>query len=156
MKKEVTVETEARMIAECSMPRRDVRSVAKEVEGALREITQMLAQIKDQNERKRVRKILGDIWSDEMEREVNIAIARLFAKYEMPDAMECANLLRKTERNYLQALLKIKRFANRLPEGYRFSNMEEIDIAVNKIDGSVFGFEDKIQQIKITEENIEE
>ena len=44
-----------------------------------------------------------------MEHEVNIAIARLFAKYEMPDAMECADLLRKTERNYLQALLKIKR-----------------------------------------------
>jgi hypothetical protein len=91
-----------------------------------------------------------------MEREVNIAIARLFAKYEMPDAMECANLLRKTERNYLQALLKIKRFANRLPEGYRFANMEQIDVEVNKIDGSVFGFEDKIHQIKITEENTEE
>ncbi|MFR5880413.1 MAG: hypothetical protein ACLUEQ_06185 [Cloacibacillus evryensis] len=138
------------------MPRRGVRSVTKEVEAALREITQMLALIKDQDERKRVRKILGDIWSDEMEHEVNIAIARLFAKYEMPDAMECADLLRKTERNYLQALLKIKRFANRLPEGYRFSNMDQIDIAVNKIDASVFGFEDKIRQIKITEDNSEE
>ena len=156
LKKEITVETEAQTIAECSMPRRGVRSVTKEVEAALREITQMLALIKDQDERKRVRKILGDIWSDEMEHEVNIAIARLFAKYEMPDAMECADLLRKTERNYLQALLKIKRFANRLPEGYRFSNMDQIDIAVNKIDASVFGFEDKIRQIKITEDNSEE
>ena len=40
----------------------------------------------------------------------------------------------------------------RLPEQYRFSHMEKIDEAVNEIDGSVFGFEDKIHQIKLTEE----
>lgn len=156
LKKEVTVETEAMTLAECSMPRRDIRSVTKEVEDALRGITQLLAQIKDQKERKKVRRILGDIWSDEMERDVNIAIARLFAREETPEAMECAELLKKSERNYLQALLKIKRFANRLPEQYRFAHMEDIDAAVNEIDGSVFGFEDKIRQIKLTEESQEE
>ena len=30
--------------------------------------------------------------------------------------------------------------------------MEKIDEAVNEIDGSVFGFEDKIHQIKLTED----
>ncbi|MCF0248212.1 MAG: DEAD/DEAH box helicase, partial [Synergistes sp.] len=153
LKKEVDTETEARMIAECSMPRRSLRSVRKEVEESLREITAMLSHIKDQKERKKVKKILGDIWSDEMEHDMNIAIARLFAKNDTPGALECAELLRKTERNYLQALLKVKRFANRLPEGYKFANMEEIDYEVNKIDASVFGFEDKIRQIKITEED---
>lgn len=156
LKKEVTLETEAQMIAECSMPRRSLGSVKREVEKALREITRMLAEIKDPKERASVTKILGDIWSDEMEHEVNIAIARLFAEEKAPDAMDCAELLRKTERNYLQALLKIKRFANRLPEGYQFTNMDKIDEMVNKIDTSVFGFEDKIHQIKVTEAADEE
>lgn len=152
LKKEVTVEAEARMLAECSLPKRSLRTVLKEVESSLREITGILSQIKDQDERRKVRRILGDIWSDEMERDANIAIARLFADQGTPDALECAELLRKSERNYLQALLKIKRFANRLPDGYRFSRMERIDEAVNEIDGSVFGFEEKISKIKITEE----
>ena len=133
LKKEVTVETEARTLSECSMPRRSLRSVTA---------------IKDVKERVRVRRILGDIWSDEMELEPNVALARLFAEEGEPDALKCAELLKKTERNYLQALLKIKRFANRLPEQYRFSHMEKIDEAVNEIDGS----EDKIHQIKLTEE----
>ena len=153
LRKEVAVETEACTIAECSMPRRSVRAVTKEVAGALNDIAQSLLQIKNQQERRRVRKILGDIWSDEMEMSANIAIARLFAEYGEPEALKCAELLKKTERNYLQALLKVKRFANRLPDDYRFSNMEEIDAAVDKIDASVFGFEDKIQKIKLTEEN---
>ena len=152
LKKEVTVETEARTLSECSMPRRSLRSVTREVENSLREITQALSVIKDVNERARVRRILGDIWSDEMELEPNVALARLFAEEGEPDALKCAGLLKKTERNYLQALLKIKRFANRLPEQYRFSHMEKIDEAVNEIDGSVFGFEDKIHQIKLTED----
>ncbi|MBQ9881834.1 MAG: DEAD/DEAH box helicase [Synergistes sp.] len=156
LKKEITVEDEAAVIAECSMPRRSMRSVIKEVNGALNDISQSLLQIKDQKERRRVRKILGDIWSDEMEMSSNIGIARLFAEEGTPDALKCAEMLKKTERNYLQALLKVKRFANRLPEDYRFSNMEEIDAAVNRIDTSVFGFEDKIQKIKLTEEGQEE
>ncbi len=154
LKQEVDVETEAKTIAECSMPKRGLRSITREVEGALRDITQALSVIKDQRVRARVRRILGDIWSDEMERDANISIARLFAEEGEPDAIKCAQLLKKTERNYLQALLKIKRFANRLPDQYRFSHMERVDEAVNEIDGSVFGFEDKIHQIKLTEETV--
>ncbi len=62
-------------------------------------------------------------------------------------------MLRKTERNYLQALLKIKRFANRLPDGYKFARMEQIDMTVNQIDPSVFGFEEKIKQLNLTEDS---
>ena len=40
LKKEVTVETEAKTLSECSMPRRSLRSVTREVENSLREITQ--------------------------------------------------------------------------------------------------------------------
>ena len=55
LKKEVTVETEAKTLSECSMPRRSLRSVTREVENSLREITQALSVIKDQQERARVR-----------------------------------------------------------------------------------------------------
>ena len=85
----------------------------------------------------------------------NNAIAMLFAENNSPDAMEAANILKRTERNYLQALLKVKRFANRLPDEYSFSHMEQIDLTVNQIDGSVFGFEEKINKIKTTEESWE-
>ena len=155
LKQEVTVEEEARMVAEFSLPRRRYKEVAEEVEELLRMIRRMLNDIKDQRFRKSVRKILADIWSDEMEAEYNIAIAVLFAEQKSPEAMDAADIMRRSERNYLQALLKIKRFANRLPEGYSFSHMEQIDHVVNQIDASVFGFEEKIHQIKLTEETWE-
>lgn len=69
--------------------------------------------------------------------------------------MDAAAILRRTERNYLQALLKVKRFANRLPEGYGFSRMDQVDLSVNQMDSSVFGFEEKIARIKITEDSWE-
>ena len=155
LKQEVTVEEEARMVGEFSLPKRRYQEVVMEVEELLMKIRRMLNDIKDQKFRKRVRKILADIWSDEMEAESNIAIAVLFAGRNSPEAMDAADIMRKTERNYLQALLKIKRFANRLPEGYSFSHMEQIDHVVNQIDASVFGFEEKIHQIKLTEESWE-
>jgi superfamily II RNA helicase len=153
LKRDVTIETESRMLAYCSLPKRSFAEVMGSVEELLQFIDRMLGQIKDQKLRKKVRKILGDIWSDEMDPAPNIALARLFAEKGTPDAMDAADVLRKTERNYLQALLKIKRFANRLPEGYRFARMEQIDMTVNQIDQSVFGFEEKIQQIKTTEDS---
>lgn len=151
LKKEIDIETEARMLTEYSLPRQDYYAVVNEIEILLRSITKRCAQIKDQKLRKRVRKILGDVWNDEMELDANIAIARLFAENDEPDAMDAADILCRTERNYLQALLKIKRYANRLPEKYGFTNMGMIDTTINRLDASVFGFEEKIEQIKITE-----
>ena len=152
LKKEITVEVEAKMISECSMPQLRYKSAVKQVEKVLEQVNDTLKQIGDKKQRRRVRQIAADIWSDEMDVVQNIEIAQLFADFENPHAMLAADLLRRSERNYLQSLLKVKRFANRLPKEYRFSAMEQIDITVNKIDASVFGFEEKIQKIKITEE----
>jgi len=140
------------MIADCSLPRRRFKEAVTAIEDILHRVSAALGQIRDRNFRKKVRKILGDIWSDEMETDANIAIAKLFARCEAPDAMDAAAILRKTERNYLQALLKVKRFSNRLPEEYKFSRMDQIDLTVNQMDSSVFGFEEKIARIKITED----
>lgn len=155
LKKEVSIEVEARMISDCSLPRRRYGEVLVRVEEILQKITRSLGTIKDQKRRKRVRKILADIWSDEMEVDANIAIAKLFDAHGTPDAMDAANILRKSERNYLQALLKVKRFANRLPEDYKFAHMDQIDLTVNQMDSTVFGFEEKIEQIKTTEDSWE-
>lgn len=155
LKKEVSIETEARMIADCSLPRRRFKEVIISIEEILRRVSRTLGLIRDQKFRKKVRKILGDIWSDEMETEANVAIAKLFVRCGTPDAMDAAAILRRTERNYLQALLKVKRFANRLPEGYGFSRMDQVDLSVNQMDSSVFGFEEKIARIKITEDSWE-
>lgn len=152
---EITLEAEARMIAEYSLPQRRYKDVVSEVEELLATVGRMLGSIRDQKFRKKVRKILADIWSDEMDAVPNIAIARLFAEQGEPQAMDAAEILRRSERNYLQALLKVKRFANRLPEKYRFTHMDQIDLTVNQIDASVFGFEDKIHEIQTTEDSWE-
>lgn len=151
LKGEVTTETEARMIAEYSMPQRKYRDMVKEINELLKLIDEMLGRIKDQKLRKKVRKILGDLWSDEIDPEPNIAIAKLFAEDSGPEALDAADILKRSERNYLQALLKVKRFANRLPDGYHFSHMERVDSTINHLDASVFGFEEKIEQIETTE-----
>lgn len=153
LKNEVSIEVEARMIASFSLPRRRLGEVITGIEDILRQITRALGLIRDRKFRKKVRKILGDIWSDEIETDTNIALAKLFAREVVPDAMDAAAILRRTERNYLQALLKVKRFHNRLPEEYRFSRMDQIDLTVNQMDSSVFGFEEKIARIKTTEDS---
>lgn len=152
LKKQISIEAEAKILSDYSLPRRGYMETSHEIEETLRTISMTLGKIKDQKHRKLVKKILADIWSDEMDIAPNIAMAVLFAEKGAPDAMSAAGILSASERNYLQALLKVKRFSNRLPEGYMFSGMDKIDTAVNQIDASVFGFEEKIERIKTTEE----
>lgn len=155
LKKEVSIEVEAKIVSECSLPRRKYGEALAEVEALLREIRMTLGKVKNRKFRKRVRKVLAEIWSDEMDVDCNIEMAILFAKSGSPEAMDAAAVLRRKERNYLQALLKVKRFANRLPDGYRFARMNRIEAAVDRIDATVFGFEEKIDRIKETESRAE-
>lgn len=150
LKQEVDVETEAKVMSTYSLPERSYHESVIEIQELLHSIKQSLGSIRDQKFRKKVKKVLVDIWNDEMEVYANIAVACLFARTKSPDAMEVAGILRNTERNYLQALLKVKRMQNRLPEGYTLSGMHKVDAKVNFIDSSVFGFEEKIEKIKKT------
>lgn len=153
LKKISTPEQEASMIAECSLPRLSYPQALVDVEELLILIKRTLGFIRDPKERKRLRDTLADLWFDEMSVPSNFAVANLFVHEKEPDAMEAAELLKKEERNYLQALLKIKRYANRMPEGYRFANMERIDATVERMDATVFGFEEKIRQLDLTEDS---
>lgn len=153
LKKISTPEQEARMISECSLPRLSYAQALSDVEELLILIKRTLNFIRDPKERKSLRNALADLWFDEMSVPGNFAIANLFVHEKEPDAMDAAELLKKEERNYLQALLKIKRYANRMPEGYRFSNMERIDATVERMDATVFGFEEKIKQLDLTEDS---
>ncbi|MDL2263742.1 DEAD/DEAH box helicase [Synergistaceae bacterium OttesenSCG-928-I11] len=153
LKGHVTVETEARMIADCSLPRVSFEQAVAWVEELLLLIQRTLGLIKNRDERKKLKEALADLWFDEMSVTGNFAVAHLFVKFGDPDAMMAAEVLRREERNYLQALLKIKRYAGRMPEGYKFSNMERIDATVERIDVTVFGFEEKIRQLDLTEDS---
>jgi hypothetical protein len=62
--------------------------------------------------------------------------------------MTAAEVLEPFERNYLQALLKVKRFANRLPQGYAFDGLAELNDAVEAIDPTIYGFEEKLDEIE--------
>jgi superfamily II RNA helicase len=153
LKKEATPEQEAGVIAECSLPRISRAQALTEVEELLLLISRTLGLIRDPKERKRLKEILADLWFDELSVPGNIALANMFALDGEPDALKAAEILSVEERNYLQALLKVKRYAGRMPEGYRFSNMERIDATVERIDVTVFGFEEKIRQLDITEDS---
>jgi superfamily II DNA/RNA helicase len=152
LKGHVTVEAEARMIADCSLPRITYERALAEAEELLALIRRTLGLIKNRSERKKLEEALADLWFDEMSVPGNFAVARLFVTDGEPDAMKAAEMLKNEERNYLQALLKVKRYAGRMPEGYKFSNMERIDATVERIDVTVFGFEEKIQALDLTED----
>ncbi len=65
-----------------------------------------------------------------------------------PSALLAAQIVLPFERNYLQALLKIKRYANRMPKGFAFRSMRELNNAVDEIDPTIYGFEEKIGEIE--------
>jgi hypothetical protein len=67
--------------------------------------------------------------------------------------MAAADILRREERNVLQAMLKVKRYANRMPEGYVFSNLSRLDETIDVMDGTVFGFEEKIRLLQVGEDS---
>lgn len=153
LKGEVSAEVEAKTIADCSLPRIPYKRALGEVLALMEDIGRAIASVKKADERKRLRELLADLWFDEMSPAANIAIAYMFVRQRSPDAMAAADVLRKDERNYLQALLKVKRYAGRMPEGMSFSNMERIDATVERIDVTVFGFEEKIRQLDLTEDS---
>ena len=84
----------------------------------------------------------------EMEIDENLEMARLFLEEANPSALMAAKLLIPYERNYLQALLKVKRFANRLPKNRRFRLMGDLNKTVDTIDPTIYGFEEKLGEIE--------
>ncbi|MDO4218623.1 MAG: DEAD/DEAH box helicase [Synergistaceae bacterium] len=142
-----TIEMEAKVISNCSLPEVSFKKALKIVSQNLRELDLELLFIKDKNKRKILKKILGEIWSDEIELEQNVQVAELFYSHDVATSWQLLSIFEKTERNRLQALLKVKRFTSHLPSNYSIVKLQEIDEEINKIDSSVFGFEDKIELI---------
>ena len=92
--------------------------------------------------------MLAALWYEEMEIEENLEMAFLFFSENPPSALMAAQVILPFERNYLQALLKVKRYANRLPSGYAFRSMNELNRTVDDIDPTIYGFEEKIREIE--------
>lgn len=150
LRKQVQPEDEAEYIAEYSWPRGDpavkeriLRSGLGRIDGAIRK---MVAG----KDRKKFRKLLAALWYDEMDVEENLEMASLFFHEDTPGAIMAAQVILPFGRNYLQALLKVKRYANRLPRGYGFRSMRELNAAVDDIDPTVYGFEEKIGEMEST------
>ena len=43
----------------------------------------------------------------------------------------------------------MKRYANRLPEGYGFRGLDALDETVRRIDATVYGFEEKLARLNV-------
>jgi hypothetical protein len=116
----------------------------------LEKIDRSVRKIVHGKDRDKYRKILATIWYDEMEIDENLEMATMFFEEQSPSALMAAQMVLPFERNYLQALLKVKRFANHLPKGYAFRSMSELNNTVEKIDPTIYGFEEKIGEIEVS------
>ena len=142
------IEDEAEYIAEYSLPSLKVDAVLHELKAGMRKIEFLAKRIAKGSRRTKFMKILAEIWYDEMEIDENLEMARMFLDEGNPSAVMAAKLLVQYERNYLQALLKVKRFANQLPASRRFRLMDELNRTVNTIDPTIYGFEEAITEIE--------
>lgn len=147
LREETTPSSEAETVAFGSLPERDYRDVYTEIRAALRSVDRWVKRLVPHHLRRRFRAVLGDIWFEEMEVGENLQMAWLFCEEERPSSLAAATIVERYERNRLQALLKIKRFANALPEGYSFARMGELEAEVERIDETVFTFEECLQEI---------
>jgi superfamily II RNA helicase len=153
LRRQILLEAEAEYIARYSLPTADASIVAGVLYAGLRKIDRVVRKLMHGNERNRYRSILAAIWYDEMEIEENLEMATLFFEEPTPSALMGAQMLLPYESNYLQSLLKIKRFANRLPKGYRFRGLDELNDTVDEIDPTIYGFEEKLGEIDQGREN---
>ena len=149
LRKQVILEAEAEYISEYSLPELKPKDVIKSLKAGMRKIRFVASKLTHNSERKKFMEILADIWYDEMEVEENLEMARLFLDESSPNALMAAKLILQYERNnYLQALLKIKRFSNQLPNNKNFRNMSELNKTVDTIDPTIYGFEEKLGEIE--------
>ena len=156
LKKRSTVENEAEIVALYSLPQLNYEYVRSEIKDAMRRIDRSLDEIVPDG-KERFKAILADVWYGEMEIEQNLEMAELFywgsgggEDYVHPDGMTAAELFMKYEKNQLQALLRVKRFNNSLPDEYKFRGMDKVNDAIEEIDPTVFGFEDRILEMEST------
>ncbi|MDR2522359.1 MAG: DEAD/DEAH box helicase [Synergistaceae bacterium] len=147
LRKQVLPEAEAEYIARYSMPPADETVVTSLIHAGLRKIDRVVRKLVQGGERNRYRSILAAIWYDEMEIDENLEMAMLFFEEPTPSALMAAQMILPCERNYLQALLKVKRFANWLPKGYRFRALDDLNGTVDEIDPTIYGFEEKLGEI---------
>ena len=150
LRKQVLPEVEAEYIADYSLPAGDPRVVAGMLDAGMRKIDRVVRKVVHGSDRRRFRTILADIWYDEMEIDENLEMAVLFLEEAEPGALMAAQMILPYERNYLQALLKIKRFANQLPRGRRLRGLDDLNRTVEEIDPTIYGFEEKLGEIEVT------
>lgn len=151
LRKRVLPEYEAEYIAEFSWPRADPTVTERILRSGLNKIDRAVRKLVAGKDRKKFRKLLAALWYDEMDVEENLEMASLFFSEETPGAIMAAQVILPYERNYLQALLKVKRYANRLPRGFGFRSMSDLNAAVDDIDPTVYGFEEKIGEMEDTQ-----
>ncbi|MBQ7578707.1 MAG: DEAD/DEAH box helicase [Synergistaceae bacterium] len=148
LREQVLIEIEAEYIAEYSKPSLNPDDVLKTLLNGMQKIDFAAKRITHGKQRKKFKAILAAIWYDEMTIEENLEMARLFLDESRPSALMAAKLIMQYEKNYLQALLKIKRFNNRLPKGFNFRLIDELNKTVNSIDPTIYGFEEKLGEIE--------
>jgi superfamily II RNA helicase len=148
LKKRRTVIDEAEYIASFSLPPSDPRIIEGQLIAGLKFIERSIREMAEPEAREHFRETLADIWYGEMEIGENLEMAHLFLKDGKADALTAAQVINLFEKSYLKSLLKVKRFSNHIPPGYQITGMQYLDRTVEELDGTIYGFEEKIQEIE--------
>jgi hypothetical protein len=140
---ERTCKEEAEYVAGFSLPRRSPGAELRRIEANLRGVETYISTLYSGNVmRNQFRSLLGDVWYGEMGVEANIRTAQYLFETERPEAMPLSELVKDDEKNALQTLLKTKRYISNLPNRYPVSGVREIEDMVDRMDPTVFGFEE--------------
>ena len=148
LRRQVSAEDEAVCISEYSLPSLKVEDVAQEIKAGMKKIGVLAKKIASGNKLTKLVQILTEVWYDEMGIDENLEVARMFLEEAKPSAILAAKFIAHYERNYLQALLKVKRLANQLPSNRQFKLMNEVDKTIVSIDPTIYGFEEKLGEIE--------
>lgn len=162
LKGERTIEQEAKHMAFYSLPERDLSSTRAEIRDTLH-LLRRESEERCPHNPEAFEALLAELWYGEMNTEQNLAMAELYLYgstpeegYTHPTGLHAARALRPWERNDLQALLRVKRFNNNLSSQYTLTHMDKVDQAIVEIDSTVFGFEDKIDEMNATQPELPE
>ena len=148
LRQDVSVQEEARYISDFSLPAVDPAIIEGEPRQGLKKITRAIRHIVPSGQLDHFRHLLADLWYGELDVEEHLEMAILFYMEDRPHALTAADIIAPFERNRLQALLKVKRYAHQIPGHFSFAGMDELDQTVDDIDPTIYGFEEEIGEIE--------
>lgn len=149
LRDEIQTDIEVRYVCDYSLPEQNFKDILIRIRRIMRRLALWgKKHFPQKTEKQKYKKILGEIWSNELSEWTNFSIAALFVKENRPNIKKLVDIMGQEEKNRLMTLLRTKCYANRIADKYSFKDIDLLDVEINLIDHSVFNFEDLIKRLE--------